>query len=66
MVFLKENYGFIAYGKNPDDKEDTQAFVHESELMGIEIADLKKGDRVTFKEDGERLGRMKAVEVRKK
>lgn len=66
VQLLKDNYGFILYRKGPKDDEDTQAFFHESELMGIEIGDLKKGDRMTFREGGEGMGRMKAVEVRKK
>ena len=36
-------FGFIAY-----DDSDKDLFFHSNELKGVEFADLKEGDKVTF------------------
>jgi len=46
-----KGFGFIT----PDDNPEKDLFFHSSALQGVEFADLKEGDAVTFEtEDSEK------------
>ena len=53
-------FGFIRPDAGGED-----LFFHRSALEGVEFAELRQGDRVTYTEQlDERRGRMRAAEVR--